>query len=97
MKLNSDRLDIFKDIIEKNGRSIMDRAIGQVLSCNSDGGEISVASKYHLEALHEVLPVFPALTAISCEAAGGKKEMVVGVGAAEQTLRRQQHHPGADA
>jgi geranylgeranyl pyrophosphate synthase len=82
MKLNSDQLDVFKEIIERNGRGIMNRAIDQVLSYGHDAGEVSSASKYHIEALHEILPVFPAITALSCEAAGGKKENIEGVAAA---------------
>ncbi len=81
MKLNSE-LDIFAEIIERNGRAIMEKTVEQVLDSNYDAGKVSIAAKYHARFLERVLPVFPALVNISFEAAGGKIEKPIGIGAA---------------
>ncbi len=82
MSANSVNLDVFQDIIEQHGRAIMQRAVEQILDSNYDAGAVSSAVKYHVKFLPHVLPLVPALMALSCEAVGGKKEAPVGIGAA---------------
>lgn len=75
-------LDVLADVVEKHGRAIMQKAVEQTLDSNYDAGDVSLALKYHASFLPKVLPVFPALINLSCEAAGGKMEKFVGIGAA---------------
>jgi octaprenyl-diphosphate synthase len=75
-------MDVFTDIIEKNGRATMDKAIEQVLDFNYDAGEVSSAVKRHVKFLNHVLPLVPALMSLSCQAVDGQKEKTIGVGAA---------------
>ena len=75
-------LDVFADIIEKHRRAIMQKAVEQTLDSKYDAGDYSCATKYHARFLPKVLPVFPALISLSCEAAGGKIEKSLGIGAA---------------
>ena len=75
-------LDIFADIIEKHGRAVMQKVVKQTLDSKYDAGDVSCATKYHARFLTKVLPVFPALITLSCEAVGGKIEKSLGVGAA---------------
>jgi geranylgeranyl pyrophosphate synthase len=75
-------MDVFVDIIEKNGRATMDKAIEQVLEFNYDAGVVSSAVKRHVKFLNHVLPLVPALMNLSCEATGGNKDTPVGIGAA---------------
>ncbi len=81
MKLNSE-LDIFAEIIERNGRAIMGKTVEQVLDSNFDAGTVSLAAKYHARFLERVLPVFPALVNLSFEAAGGKMNNPIAIGSA---------------
>jgi geranylgeranyl diphosphate synthase, type II len=81
MSLNTD-LTLFAEIIERNGRAIMDRAISQVLDSNINAGVVSSAAKYHSRFLSKVVPVFPAIMNLSYEAAGGKTKSLIGVGSA---------------
>lgn len=75
-------IQMFSEIVEQSGRAIMDRAVKQILESNSDAGIVSSAVKYHVKFLSHVLPLVPALMTLSCEAAGGKKETPIGIGAA---------------
>ena len=75
-------LDVFEEIIEKHGRAIMQKAVEQTLDSNYDVGAVSRATKYHTRFLTKVLPVFPALITLSCEAVGGKMEKILSIDAA---------------
>jgi geranylgeranyl pyrophosphate synthase len=75
-------IDVFADIIEKNGRDTMDKAIEQVLDFKYDAGVVSSAVKRHVKFLNNVLPLVPALMNLSFEAVGGNKDTPVGIGAA---------------
>ena len=76
-------IDAITDIIERNGRPIMDNAIDQVMNSEFDAGLVSSAIKYHVKFLGKVLPVFPALTKLSYDAAGGRApEELNGIGSA---------------
>jgi geranylgeranyl pyrophosphate synthase len=75
-------LEAFSEIVERNGRAIMDRAVNQIVESTYDAGLVSSAVKYHVKFLNHVLPLVPALMTLSCEAVGGKKEAPIGVGAA---------------
>lgn len=81
MSLNRD-LGVFSEIIERNGRAIMDRAIAQVLDADYDAGKVSTAAKHHTRFLSKVAPVFPALLNLAYEAAGKGTQKPIGVGAA---------------
>ncbi len=81
MTVNQD-IETFTQIIEKNGRAIMDRAILQVLNADYDAGKVSKAAKHHTTFLRKVAPVFPALVNLSSQAVGGKYLNPTGVGAA---------------
>ena len=81
MNIDSE-LEAFSDVIERNGNAIMQRAMAQVLESRYDAGDVSLAAKYHTRFLKKVLPVFPAILSISCEAVCGNKEKTIGIGAA---------------
>lgn len=82
MSQDSD-LELFSEIIERNGRAIMDKATSQILDSDLDAGVVSSAAKYHTRFLSRVIPVFPALVNLSYEAASTKKtSSPIGVGAA---------------
>ncbi len=66
-------IDDFTDIIERNGRRIMENAIAQVLDSDYNAGIVSSATKYHAKFLGKVLPLFPALMTISYQASGGRE------------------------
>ncbi|MCX8177278.1 MAG: polyprenyl synthetase family protein [Candidatus Bathyarchaeota archaeon] len=54
-----------------------------ILEKSKDSSQISQALQYFVNVnLNSALPIFPALTALSCEAAGGKAKAVVGVASA---------------
>jgi geranylgeranyl pyrophosphate synthase len=71
------------DIIRKRGEDALKKARAEILESSYDGGLVSSAVKYFARVtLREALPVFPALTSLSCEAEGGKPERTTGVSAA---------------
>lgn len=80
--MNADRLEVFNNILESYGKAVMQMAIQQVIEKEYDMDILFKALKYHNNFLEKVIPVFPALIALSCEAAGGKKEEVTEIGAA---------------
>jgi octaprenyl-diphosphate synthase len=81
MSINRD-FEVFSEIVERNGRAIMDKAIEQVLCADYDAGKVSVAAKHHTRFLSKVAPVFPALVNLTYEAAGKGIQKPIGVGAA---------------
>jgi geranylgeranyl pyrophosphate synthase len=62
-------------IIEKRGNFALVEASQQILQSTYDDGVISEALKYYAKMIFpRVLPIFPALIDLSCEAVGGKTE-----------------------
>jgi geranylgeranyl pyrophosphate synthase len=82
MASEPNRLDIFRDTIEKYGRNAMEKAIVEILNQNYGATTISSALKIHANFLRHVSPIFPALTALTCEAAGGEVKKTTNIGAA---------------
>lgn len=73
----------FVDIFRRKGEDALEKARAELLESSYDGGLVSSAMKYFPRVtLREALPVFPALISLSCEAARGKPERTIGVGAA---------------
>ena len=67
--------EIAIDIIEKKGNFALAEASRQILQTKYDEGLISEALKYYAKRIFpRVLPIFPALINVSCEAVGGKPE-----------------------
>jgi geranylgeranyl pyrophosphate synthase len=70
-------------IFRKLGKDALEKARKEILDSPNDGGVVSSALKHFARVtLRNALPVFSALVSLSCEAAGGKPEKTVGVGAA---------------
>ena len=82
MDSGSERIEVFQNVIEKYGRNAMEKAVVRILDHKYNAGEVSSALKYHAKFLRRVSPIFPALTALSCKAAGGKMEKTINIGAA---------------
>jgi geranylgeranyl pyrophosphate synthase len=81
MKPNQN-IEVFSEIVERNGRAIMEKAMSQVLTIKYDAGNVSSAAKYHTKFLQNVAPVFQALFNLSYEAAGKGRHKPTFVGAA---------------
>ncbi len=63
------------EIIDKRGQSALKEASEQILKNQYGTGVISEALDYYATAIFpRVLPIFPALIHLSCEAVGGKPE-----------------------
>lgn len=75
-------LEAFSEIVERNGRAIMEQAITRVMDSSYDAGKASQAAKHHTVFLRRVAPVFPALVNLSYEAAGKGAHKPTGAGAA---------------
>ena len=61
-----------EEIFEKRGKEVIEAAKSLILTSNYDNGLISSSLRYFAKkTLCNALPVFPALTSLSCEAAGG--------------------------
>lgn len=82
MDSGSERIEVFQNVIEKYGRNAMEKAVVEILDQKYNGGKVSSALKYHAKFLRRVSPIFPALTALSCEAAGGRREKATNISAA---------------
>ncbi|MGD6851095.1 MAG: polyprenyl synthetase family protein [Candidatus Bathyarchaeia archaeon] len=74
--------EVFSEIVERNGRVIMEKAMAEVLDADYDAGKASTAAKYHTRFLSKVAPVFPALVNLAYEVAGRGTQKPIGVGAA---------------
>lgn len=75
--------EIAVGIIEKRGNSALAEATQQILQFRYDEGVISEALKYYANTIFpRVLPIFPALIDLSCEAVGGNPEKTKSMGAA---------------
>jgi geranylgeranyl diphosphate synthase type I len=75
MNSKCDLLETALGIFEKRGRTIIEKAACVILDSPYDRGPISSALHYYANVtLRSVLPVFPALMSLSCEAAGGNPE-----------------------
>jgi len=62
-------------IIDKRGRTALEEASREILQNQHDGGIVSDALNYYAkETFPSVLPLFPALISLSCEAVGGQPE-----------------------
>lgn len=71
------------DIFRKRGNGALEKAKAELLTSPNYGGVVSSALKYFARVtLRGVLPVFPGLVSLSCEAAGGNPEKTIDVGAA---------------
>lgn len=69
-------------MIEKRGRTAMERAKQEILSTIYDDDIISEALKHYAQvSLPLVMPIFPALMLISCEMADGKFEKIDSIAA----------------
>jgi geranylgeranyl pyrophosphate synthase len=72
-----------RDIIEKRGKGAIKKAREELSSSKYNDGIVASALKYFTDVtLQGVLPVFPALMSLSCEAVGGKAEKTTTIGAA---------------
>ena len=67
--------EIAVGIIEKRGNFVLAEASRQILQTRYDNGMISAALTYYAKTIFpRVLPIFPALIHLSCEAVGGNPE-----------------------
>lgn len=83
MTADSDIVKNCVDIFRKRGKNALEKAKAEILMSPNNSGVISSALKYFAKVtLRDVLPVFPGLVSLSCEAAGGKPDKTIGVGAA---------------
>jgi len=83
MRSKSNQTETALRIIDKRGRGAMEKAMKEILSLQYDGGVVSSALKYYANVtLPDVLPLFPALVSIACEASGGKNEKMEAISAA---------------
>ena len=83
MHSKSERIEMALRVIDKRGRSAMERARQEILASQYDGGVVSSALRYYASVtLPSVLPLFPALISIACEAVGGKTEKIEAISAA---------------
>jgi geranylgeranyl pyrophosphate synthase len=83
MHPKSERIEMALRVIDKRGRSAMERARQEILASQYDGGVVSSAIRYYASVtLPGVLPLFPALISIACEAVGGKTEKIEAISAA---------------
>ncbi len=72
-----------KRIVNQRGNEALERAKIDLRSSFSSNDSISVALRYFADTtMKGVLPVFPALISLSCEAVGGKTEKTISMGAA---------------
>jgi geranylgeranyl pyrophosphate synthase len=85
MNMNSkpELMENFKGIIEERGKDALEEARKEILGLQYNGGPVSSALEYFAKVtLRGALPVFPALTSLSCEAVGGKTEKTTSIAAA---------------
>jgi geranylgeranyl pyrophosphate synthase len=83
MRSKSDQTETALSIMDKRGRSAVEKARLEILSLPYDGGVVSSALRYYADVtLPSVLPLFPTLISIACEASGGKNEKTEGISAA---------------
>src|ERR1700690_1332474 len=62
-------------IIDTRGQSALNEASQQILQYGCNGGIISEALKYYTKVIFpRVLPIFPTLIYLSCQAVGGDPE-----------------------
>jgi len=72
-----------KDIFEKRGEKALEEAKAIILASEYDNGLIASALKYFAKkTMNKALPVFPALTSLSCEAVGGDPKKTSEISAA---------------
>jgi geranylgeranyl pyrophosphate synthase len=70
-------------IMDKRGGSVMEKTRQAILALQYDGGVVSSALRYYANVtLPGVLPLFPALISIACEAVGGKNEKIEAISVA---------------
>jgi geranylgeranyl pyrophosphate synthase len=68
-------LETVLDIIDRRGKSALEEATWHIMQDFADGSIVSEALQYYAKVTFpRVLPIFPALIHISCEAVGGKPE-----------------------
>ncbi len=68
------------DIIEKRGSFALAEATQQIIQTRYDNGKVSEVLKYYAQTIFpRVLPIFPAMVYLSCEAVGGKPEQTKSV------------------
>jgi geranylgeranyl pyrophosphate synthase len=80
---NSDQTEMALYIMDKRGRGAVEKAKQEILSLQYDGGDVSSALRYYAnESLPSVLPLFPTLVSIACEASGGKNKKIEAISAA---------------
>lgn len=83
MNSDSELMDAAEGIFEKRGKAALEKAIQEILSCQYNHGILASALEYFATVtLKGVLPVFPALLSLSCEAVGGNSDRTTSVGAA---------------
>jgi geranylgeranyl pyrophosphate synthase len=81
MTTDSNIVENCMSVLRKRGSDAFERARAEVLGLAVDGGRVSSALRYFAKVtLRGVLPVFPALMSVSCEAVGGAPEKTVGIG-----------------
>ena len=76
-------VNVVNQTFQRKGRAALEKARSDLISEFSDNSPVSEAIRYFSQVtLEGVLPVFPALMAISCEAVGGKAERTIPIGSA---------------
>jgi geranylgeranyl pyrophosphate synthase len=83
MRSKSEQIEMALSIMGKRGKSAMEKAKLEILSLPHDGGVVSSALRYYAKVtLPDVLPLFPTLISIACEASGRKNEKMEAISAA---------------
>jgi geranylgeranyl pyrophosphate synthase len=83
MCASHDGIEQMKEIVTRRGEAALETARAQILSTYTEGNVVSEALRYFANVtLKNVLPVFPALASLACEAVGGKPEKTVPISAA---------------
>ncbi|HMK94914.1 MAG TPA: polyprenyl synthetase family protein [Candidatus Limnocylindrales bacterium] len=83
MDSNNELVNAVTQTFQRKGIAALEKARSDLISEFSDDNPVSEAIRYFSRVtLEGVLPVFPALIAISCEAVGGKAENTVPIGSA---------------
>ncbi|MCW4005956.1 MAG: polyprenyl synthetase family protein [Candidatus Bathyarchaeota archaeon] len=83
MVSDSELIKNVQGIIAQYGKAALEETKKELVDSSYGSGVVSAATKYFAKTtLRGVLPVFPALISLSCEAVGGEPEKTVGVGTA---------------
>lgn len=83
MHSNLNQTEMALSIMDKRGRGSIEKARQEILSLRYNVGVVSSALRYYANvSFLGVLPLFPTLVSIACEASGGKNEKSEAISAA---------------